>query len=64
MKTVINIDEELVSKAILLTGIKEKNLLINRSLNYLIEMESSKKLASFGNSEKGLKSIRRRRTKI
>ncbi len=62
MRTTLNIDDELLDKASKLTGIKEKTSLIKRGLESLIAIESGKRLAHLGGTEKGLKSIPRRRT--
>ncbi len=62
MRTTLNIEDELLDKAAKLTGIKEKTSLIKRGLESLIAIESGKRLAQLGGSEKGLKAIPRRRT--
>jgi hypothetical protein len=51
----------LVYKASKLTGIKEKTMLVKLGLEALIARESSKRLAKLGGTEKGLKTIPRRR---
>jgi Arc/MetJ family transcription regulator len=61
VRTTLNIDDELLDKAAKLTGIKEKTSLIRRGLESLIAIESAKRLARLGGSEKGLKTIPRRR---
>jgi putative antitoxin of VapBC-like toxin-antitoxin system len=61
MRTTLNIEDELLDKAAKLTGIKEKTSLIRRGLESLIAIESAKRLARLGGSEKGLKTIPRRR---
>ena len=61
MRTTLNIEDELVAKAAKLTGIKEKTALVRRGLESLIAMESGRRLANLGGSEKGLKTIPRRR---
>lgn len=61
MRTTLNIEDELLEKAAKLTGIKEKTSLIRRGLESLIAVESAKRLARMGGSEKGLKTIPRRR---
>ena len=61
MRTTLNIEDELLNKASKLTGIKEKTSLIRRGLESLIAIESAKRLARLGGSEKGLKMIPRRR---
>ncbi len=62
MRTTLNIEDELLDKAAKLTGIKEKTSLIKRGLESLIANESAKRLARLGGSEKGLKTVPRRRT--
>lgn len=65
MKTTLNIDDQLLEKASLLTGIKEKTSLVRLGLEALIARESSKRLALLGGTEKELRPIPRRRpTKI
>ncbi len=62
MRTTLNIEDELLDRAAKLTGIKEKTSLVKRGLESLIALESAKRLARLGGSEKGLKTIPRRRT--
>ena len=62
MRTTLNIEDELLDKAAKLTGIKEKTSLVRLGLESLIARESSKRLANLGGTEKGLKTIPRRRT--
>ncbi len=62
MRTTLNIDDNLLDKAAKLTGIKEKTSLIRRGLESLIAIESGKRLAHLGGTEKGVKTIPRRRT--
>lgn len=61
MRTTLNIDDSLITSASELIGIKEKTTLVKLGLEALIERESSKRLAKLGGTEKGLKSIPRRR---
>ncbi len=61
MRTTININDELYNKASKLTGIKEKTYLVRIGLKALIALESSKRLARLGGTEKKLKDIDRRR---
>jgi len=63
MRTTINIDDQILEKAFLLTGIKEKTSLVRLGLEALIARESSKRLAKLGGTEKELQSIPRRRSK-
>jgi len=62
MRTTLNIKDDILKKAIKLTGIKEKTNLVNKGLEALIALESSKRLARLGGTEKKLKKIRRRRS--
>ncbi|MFA4917148.1 MAG: type II toxin-antitoxin system VapB family antitoxin [Syntrophales bacterium] len=62
MRTTLNIEDELLDKAAKLTGIKGKTSLVRLGLESLIARESSKRLANLGGTEKGLKTIPRRRT--
>lgn len=62
MRTTLNIEDELLDKAAKLTGIKEKTSLVKRGLESLIAIESGKRLAHLGGTEKGLKAVLRRRT--
>jgi Arc/MetJ family transcription regulator len=61
MRTTLNIEDELLDKAARLTGIKEKTSLVRLGLEALITMESGKRLAKLGGTEKKLKMIPRRR---
>lgn len=61
MKTTLNIDDGLIKKASKLTGIEEKTTLVKRGLEALIALESSKRLAALGGTEKDLEPIPRRR---
>jgi len=61
MRTTLNIEDELLDKAEKLTGIKEKTSLVRLGLQALIAMESSKRLAKLGGTEKKLEMIPRRR---
>jgi len=62
MRTTLNIDDQILEKASLLTGIKEKTALVKLGLEALITLESSKRLAILGGTEKGLRNIPRRRS--
>lgn len=62
MKTTLNIDDDLLEKAKKLTGVKEKTSLVRLGLEALIALESARRLAALGGSEKKLKATRRRRT--
>ncbi len=62
MRTTLNIDDQILEKASLLTGIKEKTALVRLGLESLIARESSKRLARLGGTEKELRNIPRRRS--
>jgi Arc/MetJ family transcription regulator len=64
MRTTINIDDEILTRASELTGIKEKTALVRMGLEYLISRESAKRLARLGGTEKDLRPIPRRRSAI
>ena len=61
MRTTLNIDDTLLSKASGLTGIKEKTSLVRLGLEALIARESARRLAELGGSEKRLRPVRRHR---
>lgn len=61
MRTTLNIDGKMMQKAASITGIKEKTSLIHKGLQALIALESAKRLAALGGTEKGLRAIPRRR---
>ncbi|MCD6185390.1 MAG: type II toxin-antitoxin system VapB family antitoxin [Deltaproteobacteria bacterium] len=62
MRTTLNIDDQILKKASLLTGIKEKTSLVRLGLEALIARESSKRLTKSGGTEKELRFIPRRRS--
>ncbi|WP_421929118.1 type II toxin-antitoxin system VapB family antitoxin [Neoaquamicrobium sediminum] len=61
MRTTIALDEELLSKAQALTGLKEKSSLVREGLKALIERESALRLALLGGTEPQLEAAPRRR---
>jgi Arc/MetJ family transcription regulator len=64
MRTTLNIEDALVEKASQLTGIKEKTALVRKGLEALISLESSKRLALLGGSEKNIQVPGRRRSEL
>jgi Arc/MetJ family transcription regulator len=62
MKTTLNIDDQILSKASKLTGITEKTTLVRLGLEALIAQESARRLAALGGTEKRLKRIPRRKS--
>ena len=61
MRTTLNIDDKILSEAARLTGVREKTSLVRRGLEALIALESSRRLARLGGTEKSLHPIPRRR---
>lgn len=61
MRTTLNIDNTLLTKAAELSGIKEKTALVKAGLEALIAKESRKRLIALGGSQKDLQDIPRRR---
>ncbi|MEE9293805.1 MAG: type II toxin-antitoxin system VapB family antitoxin [Phycisphaerae bacterium] len=61
MRTTLNIDRKLIERATKLSGIAEKTSLIHAGLGALIAMESARRLAKLGGTEKGLARAQRRR---
>lgn len=62
MRTTIALDDDLLAKAEVLTGVSEKTALVREALRALIQRESAKQLALLGGSEPGLKDVPRRQT--
>jgi Arc/MetJ family transcription regulator len=61
MRTTLNIDDDLLRQASKLTGVKEKTALVRLGLQALIGLESARRLAALGGTEKKLERVRRRR---
>ncbi len=61
MRTTLNLKDDILEKAIRLTGIKEKTSLVNKGLEALIALETSIRLSELGGTEKDLKKTKRRR---
>lgn len=61
MRTTLNLDDELLSRAGKLTGVREKTALVRMGLEALIAQQSARRLAALGGSEKKLQPARRRR---
>lgn len=62
MRTTLNIDDQLLARAVKLTGVQEKTQLVRLGLEALISREAAKRLARLGGSEPHLKDIRRHRS--
>lgn len=61
MRTTINIDDELLAKAIKLTGSLDRSALVREGLKALIERESARRLARLGGTQPELRAPPRRR---
>jgi len=61
MRTTLNIDDKILSRASHLTGVQEKTSLVRLGLEALIARESSRRLARLGGTEKFLRPIPRRK---
>jgi len=62
MRTTLNIDDAVLSRAAELTGVTEKTALVKMGLEALIARESAARLAALGGTEKDLKPVSRRRS--
>jgi Arc/MetJ family transcription regulator len=63
VRTTIDLDEELLAKAELLTGMKERTALVHEGLRALIARESARRLARLGGTQPELRPIARRRSR-
>ncbi len=61
MRTTLNIDDRILRRAADITGVKAKTSLVRMGLEALVSLESAKRLAQLGGTEKGLQAIPRRR---
>lgn len=61
MRTTVTLDDELVDKAIELTGTVEKSALLKRGLQALIQQESARRLARLGGTDASATAAPRRR---
>lgn len=61
MRTTLNIEDILLTRASQLAGIKEKTLLVRMGLEALIARESARRLAKLGGTEPKAHDIPRRR---
>jgi Arc/MetJ family transcription regulator len=61
MRTTINIDDELLVRAIKLAGPLDRSALVREGLKAFIERESARRLARLGASQPHLKAVPRRR---
>lgn len=62
MRTTLALNDDLMSRAQTLTGLKEKSSLLREALKALIERECARRLARLGGSEPDLGEPPRRRS--
>jgi len=61
MRTTVTLDDELLKRAVALSGVEERGSLLREALTALIERESAKRLARLGGTEPDLEMAPRRR---
>ena len=61
MRTTVTLDDDLVARAMVLTGCRERGPLLREALISLIERESTRRLARLGGTDRDAISSRRRR---
>lgn len=61
MRTTVTLDDELLRRAVALTGNTERTALLREALTALIERESGRKLAALGGTEPDFEAPPRRR---
>ena len=62
MRTTVNLDDELLTEAERVSGIKERAALVNEGIRALIERESAKRLARLGGTQPTLEHVARRQS--
>ncbi|HUT57659.1 MAG TPA: type II toxin-antitoxin system VapB family antitoxin [Phycisphaerae bacterium] len=63
MRTTLNVDDAMLSRASELTGVRQKTALVRMGLEALIARQSAARLAAMGGTQKRLKPVRRRRSR-
>ena len=61
MRTTINLDDELLAQAHLMSGLTERTQLLREALLALVQRESARRLARLGGTQAQLQPIPRRR---
>ena len=61
MRTTLILNDELIEKAVRLSGLKEKTAVVHAGLEALIARESARRLAALAGSEPRLRRVPRRR---
>jgi len=62
MRTTVTLDDELLAKAVKLTGVLDRSTVLREGLKALIERESALRLAKLGGTQPRLRSVPRRRS--
>ncbi len=62
MRTTLALDDTLLLKAQILSGLQEKSALVREALKALIERESARRLACLGGSDPALMPVPRRQS--
>jgi Arc/MetJ family transcription regulator len=63
-RTTITLDDELIRKAQLFTGLKERSAVIREALTQLVEREGARRLAAIGGTSPNMRQIPRRRLSL
>ena len=61
MRTTVTLDDQLLDRAVRLTGVRERGALLREALQALIERESARRLARLGGTEPDRSAAPRRR---
>ena len=61
MRTTINLDDELLAQAQLMSGLTERTQLLREALLALVQRESARRLAKLGGTQAQLQPVPRRR---
>ncbi|HEX3838008.1 MAG TPA: type II toxin-antitoxin system VapB family antitoxin [Steroidobacteraceae bacterium] len=61
MRTTVTLDDELLAKAVKLTGTTDRSTVLREGLKALIERESARRLAKLGGTQPRLAPVPRRR---
>ncbi len=64
MRTTINLDDELMARALKLAGPLDRSALIHQGLKALIERESARRLARLAGTQPDLKAAPRTRAEV
>lgn len=62
MRTTVTLDDELLAKAVKLTGVPDRSTVLHEGLKALIERESALRLAKLGGTQPRLRHVPRRRS--